>query len=743
MGHGNGDVASMHDAKALAEKTGAGLIRQLPRLVPLSVIIGLDGITFAIALAALLFTGELSEGLGMAVTAALGCTILLSVFVGWRSQLRINMACAQDVGAAILAASLIGAVSGVSSGSKLATAFAIVAIATLATGILILTVGVFKAGRLVRFFPLEVLAGFMAATGCLLLMGGVAMVCHVEPSLRGMLSVEPSQWLRVVPPMVLAGVIYLAMAHLRQPFIVLASLVGAALLFYAWLWSTGMTMADAAGLGLLPRLPATHALQLPFPSLLPLVDWSAVLAASPVIGTAALLSLFAAMMNISALELATGKELDLDRELRLTGAINVVAGGMGAPSGYPDLATTQLLNKGGVTVRGAGLLAGLVGLLGLAFAPQVVSLVPFFVSAGLVLYYGIDLVHDWLVATRRTFSLREWSVVVAIVAISLFYGFLVAIVAGFLIATVLFAYSYSHAPVIRNITSLARLPSTTERSPAEMTRLAIQGKAVHVIQLQSFLFFGTSEQVVEKVRSAVAADAEMPLRAVIIDFSRATDLDSASANSFRRIQNLSEARSFTLSFCAISPKIRQALLRSGLGIGEGGPIALFDDLDLALEKAEEGILDSAGPRLNGKSLAAHFATSPEHEAQLDGLFAAMSRETFAPGKAIIRAGAPADDIFFLESGRAAVFRSAPNENRKRLRTMTAGAIIGELAYSLGMRRTADVEAETEVVALRMSSEQADRLAREDHALAILFSQLISRALAEKVLIANRMTEHVA
>lgn len=743
MGHSVGDVAPTSGSRPAVREQAASLVRQLPRLIPLSVVIGLDGIGFAIALAALMFAGELSQGLGMAVTGALGCTILLSIFVGWRSQLKINMACAQDVGAAILAASLIGAVSSVSPGSKLATAFAIVAAATLATGIILFATGFFRAGRLVRFFPLEVLAGFMAATGCLLLMGGIAMVCQVEPSLHGVLSVKPSQILHVMPALLLAGLIYLAMAHLRKPFIVLANLVGAALLFYAWLWMVGMTTVDAAALGLLPSVPTSQSLQLPFPELLPLVDWSAVLAAAPVIGTAALLSLFAAMMNISALELATGKELDVNRELRLTGAINAVASGIGAPPGYSDLATTQLLNKSGVTVRGAGFLVAMVELLGLFFASDIVGYVPLFVSAGLVLYYGFDLVHDWLLATRRTFSFREWSVVLVIVAISIFYSFLVAILAGFLIATILFAYSYSHAPVIRNVTSLARLPSTTDRAPGEMTKLAIHGKAVHVIQLQGFLFFGTSEQVVDKVRQAIAADPAVPLRSVIIDFSRATDLDSASANAFKRIENLAGASGFAVSFCALNPKITEALVRSGLSMGAGERIPVYDDLDLALEQAEQDILQSATPGMNGKSLAGHFAKSQEHERQLEQLFAAMAREVYAPGAIIIKGGTEAKDIFFVESGRAVVFRSAKDANCKRLRTMTAGAVLGELAYSLGMLRTADVVAETETVILRMSSSEADRLAHENLPLAILFNQLVSRALAEKVLIANRMTEHVA
>lgn len=742
MGDGTSEGAQAAGSRAPAPYERTSLRSQLYLVIPLSVVIGLDAIGFAIALGSLMFAGELSQGLGMAVTGALVCTILLSLFVGWRSNLKISMACAQDVGAAILAASLAGAVSSVSPGSKLATAFAIVAAATLATGVILFATGHFRAGRLVRFFPLEVLAGFMASTGFLLLIGGIAMVCRVEPSLRGMLSVTPSQWLLVAPAVVLAGLIYAAMTYLRMPFMVLANLVGAALLFHGWLWLVGMSQADAAGQGLLPIMPSSQSVQLPFPALLPLVDWQAVLAAAPVIGTAALLSLFAAMMNISALELATGKEIDVNREIRLTGAINAAVAGFAGPPGYSDLATTQLLNKSGVTVRGAGLLVALVALLGLFFAADVVSLVPVFVSAGLVLYYGFDLVHDWLVTTRKTFSFREWSVVVVIVAISIFYSFLVAMLAGFLIATILFAYSYSHAPVIRNVTSLARLPSTTDRAPEETMKLAVLGKSVHVIQVQGFLFFGTSEQVVDRVRQACADNSGAPLRSVIIDFSRVTDLDSASASAFKRIENLAEARGFGMSLCAVSPKIAETLQRCGLNIAKDGGILVFGDLDLALEAAEQDILRSGEPDMAGVSLASRFARSPEHERQLEQLFAAMTRETYASGALIIKGGTQANDIFFVESGRAVVFRSAQDANRKRLRTMTAGAVLGELAYSLGMQRTADVVAEGETVLLRMSSTQADGLARENPGLAILFSQLISRALAEKVVIANRMTEHV-
>lgn len=728
---------------ALMPRSAADFFSQFPLHLALALVIGLDSIGFAIALASLMFAGELNAGIGMAVTAVLSCSILMSVFVGLRSELKINIAGAQDIGVAVLAVSLATVVSNVAPEAKVATAFAIVAAATLATSIVLFATGYFKAGRLVRFFPLEVLAGFMAATGCLLLIGGIAMVGHVESSLNGILSIRSAgQFIQLLPAVVLAFVIWLAMTYIRKPFVLLAILVGAALLFHGWLKMFGITPDAAIGFGLLPDVPATHGVEFPFPALLPLVDWRAVMAAAPLFGTVALLSLFAAMMNISALELATGKELDVDREIKIVGGTNLLVAGFAGPPGYSDLASTQLLNKSGIASRGVSLLVAMVELLGLFYAAYVASLVPVIVSAGLVLYYGYDLVSDWLLKTRKSYSAREWGVVLLIVIISVGYSILLAILAGFLIATILFAYSYSNAPVIRNVTSLARLPSTTDRAPGETIMLSERGLSVQVIQLQGFLFFGTSEQVVARVRTA-AENSGHELRCVIIDFSRVTDLDSASANAFKRIENLATAKHFSVMLCGLSANIEESLRRSDLAIGSGDRISVCNSLDLALEVAETEILKSKAVASKEKSLAEQFANASASVRDLEKLFATMSRKTFVAGDVIIKSGTEAKDIYFVESGRAVVYRPGAGSPPKRMRTMTAGAILGEVAYSMGTTRTADVIAETETVLLSMSSKRLAELAKRDTKIAILFNQLIARALAEKILVANRMTEHVS
>ncbi len=716
------------------------LFRHNLTILSASLIIGLDLVGFAIALASLMFSGALSPWLAMGVTATLASSFLVTLALAGMSQFKTLIGGVQDVGTAVLAATLVTAVSGLSGDAKPATAFAIIAAATLSTGVLLALTGWLKLGRFVRFFPLEVLAGFLAATGCLLLMGGLAMVGQVGPDFSGMIAMLKQASLpAILPALALAVIITLAMKKYGSPLMLLALLVGSACLFHLWRVVAGLAPSDLVAMGLIPELKAGGDATLALPALFMAIDWPTVLQAAPTLATVAALSLFAALMNMSALEVATGKDIDVDREMKFAGVANVLAAGAAGPPGFAHLSLTLLLGKMKISSRGVGLTAAVIQIICLFFAAQIVAFVPTFVAAGLIIYYGLDLVNDWLVRTRKSFSTREWAVVLLIVIISVFYGFLLAILAGLLIATVLFAYSYANAPVVRKATTLAQLPSTTERAPKAAEKLKSIASAVRIFQLQGFLFFGTSDQVVNQVRKTVSESGG--LRMVIIDFSRVTEMDSASANAFKRIENLSRSAGFSSIFCGLSPALVATLKRADLVPSEERQIMFSNDLDLALEFAENTLLgEVAGDELP-KSLAQHFATPGLPEHKLEQLFEAMKRIQFAAGETIIHAGTAADDVYFIESGRALVRRRMENGAAKRLRTMLPGAIVGDIAYSLRGKRTAEVVAETDTVTLSMSRSTADRLVRKSPELALVFNRLLNRALAEKVITANRMTEH--
>jgi sulfate permease, SulP family len=709
-----------------------------------TLVVGLDSIGFTIALATLIFSGDLSPGLSMGVSAALASAAILTITVGVLSSFKTNIAGVQDIGAAILAVALSTQMSGLSQTEKIPTAFVIIALATLATGSLFCLIGLIKAGRLVRFFPLEVLAGFLAATGCVLLLGGVSMVARIPANISGLLELQHfDQITAVTLAFGVAFAIYFVLRRFRNPFALLSILVSAALLFHGWCWFQGLSLTDVAARGFLPVISEVGEIAFPFPQVLSGVNWAAVLTALPTIATVAMLSMFATLLNLSALEVAAGTEFDFDKELVATGLGNMVAAGAGGSPGYTNLSMTLLLKKFGISSRHVSFGVTALLLLGLVLAPKIITLVPTFVSAALVLYFGIDLVHDWLISTRKSFKLREWMVVVVIVLLSVFYSLMLAIVAGFLMATVLFAYSYAHAPVVRTETTLAQLPSTTDRSPEATASLRDQASKVRIFQLQGFLFFGTSEKVLSRLRDAARQPTEHVLEHVIIDFSRVTDMDSASANAFKRILGLSTASRFTIAFSGLSPPLASTLAKAGVIQDLADGVSFPADLDLALVDAEEALLANQPPLEQVKSLAMHFARSNDEQQRLLRLFSHMQRETHEEGSIIIAAGDKADRVYFIESGSAEVQRILLGGARKRLRTMSPGAIVGDVAFSIGGTRTADVLAASETVSLSISASDVENLALHQPDLALLFNRLLARALAEKVITANRMTEQVS
>ena len=76
--------------------------------------------------------------------------------------------------------------------SPVATAFAVVVCAGLASALALILVGGLGLGRVVRFFPHPVIAGFLASTGWVLLAGGVLMVAPGVTGAEGRLGWAPA-----------------------------------------------------------------------------------------------------------------------------------------------------------------------------------------------------------------------------------------------------------------------------------------------------------------------------------------------------------------------------------------------------------------------------------------------------------------------------------------------------------------------------------------------------------------------
>lgn len=153
------------------------------RLVPNVVVggvVGLLELVFAVALSALVFSGDLSvfaaQGLGLALLGTAVSCLVAALFSSLPGILSLN----QDIPAAIMAVIAAAVATSLSPQlqgiSLLITIMAVIALSTITTGVVFFLIGHFSLGNLVRFLPYPVLGGFLAGTGWLLATGAVGLM---------------------------------------------------------------------------------------------------------------------------------------------------------------------------------------------------------------------------------------------------------------------------------------------------------------------------------------------------------------------------------------------------------------------------------------------------------------------------------------------------------------------------------------------------------------------------------------
>ncbi len=719
-------------------------IRKYLHSIMFGLIAGIDSLGTSVAFAALIFSGTLAIGFGKGVSVILLSCVLLAVYVAWRSGYRSSLAQVQETNIGILAAAVSAATAsmgGATDAEKVSTVFAILAVSTIGTGALCYLSGRFRFGVLIRFLPHSVIAGFLAGSGWLLIDGALMMISN-EASVAGIArsALEPAVLAVLIPAIVFATIMSVGLRLTVSPAVAPAITLLAIGLFYGLLLSGGLSAESARHLHWLPDVPPDQAgLTLPSPLSIALqADWQAVVGILPIIAAIPLITIAGLLLNTSGLEAASGRDINANAELKVAGQANLAVGILGGAPGFTGLGMTLLAGRLGVKDRSAGLATALALALALPFATELASAIPLFVAAGLMLMLGGELFYDWAIASRRTLPALEWAVALAIVVSMMIFGFVTGIALGLIFAVVTFVYNYARLPVVRLEASSRERRSRTDRSSTANHILDENGHLIQIIELQGYLFFGTVEQIVRAVQRRIGKDATP--RCLILDFRGVSGMDSAAMAGFSKIFNMLASERVSVVLSPATHDVRQIAERAEGSRGRPLPVSVEMDLDHALEAAENELLAAHGDTGQSRSIAAHLVRELGPHPRLPARISAMRRIEMKADETLISAGDEASDVFVLASGRVKVQVTLESGRKLRLRSMTAGAVLGEVAFYLGGKRTADVIVEEDAVLFCLTGEMLRRLEADDAELAVLAHRLFAATLAERLALANRLVQ---
>ncbi|MGE5374460.1 MAG: SLC26A/SulP transporter family protein [Bacteroidota bacterium] len=704
-------------------------------------------ISVEISLAALIFSGDLEQFLAGGIGLMLFGAFVVGVTIALTTSLPGMVGLPQDTPAAIMAlvaGAIAASMRGDNPNAVYATVVAAMSLTSILTAIFFLLLGWFKASGFVRYIPYPVVGGFLAGTGYLLSMGAFGVMADISKLTDLPRLLNAQDLILWVPGVIFAITLLLLLRRWNHFLITPVVLVLATALFYGYLWIAGIPVGEAASRGwLLGPFPAGglyHPLSL---SDLGLIQWATILHNIDKIATILVLSIIGLLLNASALEVTVKKDIDLDRELQAAGWANL-AGGLGGSSvGYQALGFSALAYRLGAKSRLVNLISGLLCGVALFFGASLISFFPKPIMGGMLLYLGLSFLVEWLIDARKVLPLSDYLLVWVILVIITAIGFLQGVAAGIFIAAILFVISYSRIDAIKAILDGSMFHSKVDRPQYHRDLLHQRGTEIFILRLQGYIFFGTIQNILERVRLRIHDQEQGPLKFLILDFQRVTRLDSSAIFGITRLKQLAEANKLLMVWTQIAPEIAIQMERGGLHDQSDDTFLFEDTLDEGVEWCEnkilasEGINDLTGVIEKVESQLKHVFPNLQG---VDHLMKYLECEVVKTGEYLMRQDEPSEEMFFVESGMVTVELELPNGRRVRLRSIRGGATVGEMGIYLGGTRTASVVASRPSTVYRLTRQSLDEMRENDPEIAALFHEWIARLLAERIADNNRMFE---
>jgi len=244
----------------------------------------------------------------------------------------------------------------------------------------------------------------------------------------------------------------------------------------------------------------------------------------------------------------------------------VVSGALGGIPGYHALSLTALAERMKANARTAGLVAALIPLAAVLLGASVIELIPRMIVAGVLMFLGLAFIVEWVWDMRKVLPRVEYLVVLVILAGIIAKGFLPGVALGLVLAIALFVFRYGRIELIREVAFGETYRSNVDRPADELAALRAAGDQVQVLRVTGFVFFGSANNLLERVRRRLQAGR---LRFLVMDLQRVTGLDSSAAAAIRQVAYAAQAHGFELVVAGASERVRDRLALAGVVADDG------------------------------------------------------------------------------------------------------------------------------------------------------------------------------
>jgi sulfate permease, SulP family len=695
-----------------------------------------------VSFGALMFPGEFSAGIPIAVWSMLIGGCICGVWLALATSLPpLATGIDSPTGTVLVLLSAFAGARVVAAGGSPQTAIQVVmllfTIATLLLGAMFYLLGACRWGAYFRFVPFSVAGGFLAATGCFLVAGGIRMITARALTVQAL----AAPWSGNDTGKLAAAVAALAVLLALRLWVKWALALPTALLVM-WLGLVAtlrLLGLSGAHYGWYFHSLGTLTVWSPYAALhTSKLTWSTVVHLIPELFAVLAVALISLITKVSSIEISRQASADLDRELRAHGIGSLITAPLGGLTCGVQVGSSRLLEHAGAATRMSGVAsAAILGIVAVAHF-DLPGLVPIPLLGGLVFYLGYSFIAD---AVWKPYSQRAWldlTLIVGITVVCLQYGYLIGVLAGLVCACMVFVISYARLGAIRRQATRAQVVSHVDRSPEASEYLRQRGDAIQLYWLSGYIFFGSSESILARIRADISALDPQQVAYVVLDFGLVSGADTSAVVSLGKLRRFCREKGAVLVCCSLSAANRGALERGGF-FDRKNPQQAFPDLNSALAWCEDQVLAKA--KFENDVAVENFEPWLQRqlgqEVKSSDVMAYLQRKDVDRAQVIYRQGDPSDSLDLVALGRLSIEVANADGRRHELRRMMAHTVVGEMGFFRQIARSASVSSDGPAVLFSLTRANFDRMRSERPVEANAVAEFVVKILAERIESLNR------
>lgn len=457
-------------------------------------------------------------------------------------------------------------------------------VATLMAGVMLILLGVFKLGAVIKFIPYPIIVGFTSGIAVTIFTTQIADIFGLNFGAEKVPGDFVGKWMLYFQHFdtvnwwnTIVSIVSIAIIALTPRF---SKKIPGSLIAIIVVTVAVYLLKMYGGIDCIATIGDRFTIKSELPdAVVPVLNWEAIQHLFPVAITIAVLGAIESLLSATVADGVTGDKHDSNTELIAQGAANLITPLFGGIPATGAIARTMTnINNGGRTPV-AGIIHAIVLMLILLFLMPLAQYIPMACLAGVLVIVSYNM-SEW-----RTFKalLKSPKADVSVLLITFFltiiFDLTVAIEVGLLIACVLFIKRVMETTKISVITD--QIDPNAEMDIAVHEEHLIIPKEVEVYEINGPYFFG----IATKFEETMAQLGDRP-KVRIIRMRKVPFIDSTGVHNLTMLCQMSQKEKITIVLSGVGKQVYETLEKSGF-YDLLGKENICPNINVALDRANE------------------------------------------------------------------------------------------------------------------------------------------------------------